>query len=586
MGAEVRVSPMSGEVWTQWEGQVINGTLPLRRCLGISDHSGVFLTEYAALNVPNAALKLVPLIPTLAESQLSHWAAAAALTHPNLIRLLETGRCQLGSQHYLYVVMEYAEQNLAHLLQHRPLSETEVREMLPMTLDALAFLHDQGLVQGQLKPSNILVVGNQLKLASDTIRPADEATASIGTLSLYNPPEARDGSCSTSGDIWALGVTLCQALTTRLPARSGERSDDLVLPPDLPVSFVGVIRRCLIRNPAIRPNVSYLRDWLNRDSAQQDFTARDSTDHEFAAPNAAERGAAAASDSVEHDFAGRDLVGLDSRARGSTEHSSTDRDTQQRSSAERKPTAASISQPAPPADAKPDINIAARTAAASAVPLFEALPEERAGRRSFAPLALAAVVLVTIVWGAVHFFSGRSNTTPPTAATEPSGAASPSPASEATTPPPAKGSPSTTRSPGESSATVSSRSTHAPTARPSSSSRTSARSASSSARLASSGGGAESTSVVHEEIPSVPLRARQSIHGHVKVAVLVTVNNSGVVVNDVLDHPGPSRYFARLASQAAKKWKFTPAPASTSRRWLLHFEFSREGTKAHATPST
>ncbi len=197
MGAEVRVSPMS-DVWTQWEGQVINGTLPLRRCLGMSDHSGVFLTEYAARELPNAALKLVPLIPTLAESQLAHWAAAAALTHPNLIRLFETGRCQLGGQHYLYVVMDYAEQNLAHLLQHRPLSETEVREMLPLTFDALTFLHDRGLVQGQLKPSNVLVVGNQLKLASDTIRPAGEATASIGTLSLYNPPEARDGS-------WRLG---------------------------------------------------------------------------------------------------------------------------------------------------------------------------------------------------------------------------------------------------------------------------------------------------------------------------------------------------------------------------------------------
>ena len=85
----------------------------------------------------------------------------------------------------------------------------------------------------------------------------------------------------------------------------------------------------------------------------------------------------------------------------------------------------------------------------------------------------------------------------------------------------------------------------------------------------------------------MPLRARQTIHGHVKVAVLVTVNYSGVVVNDVLNSPGPSRYFANLASEAAKKWKFTPAPASnaSSRRWLVRFEFSREGTKAHATPA-
>ena len=554
MGAEVRVSPMSGDVWTQWEGHMVNGILPLRRCLGSSDHSGVFLTEYAALDIPNAALKLVPLIPTLAESQLSHWAAAAAVTHPNLIRLLETGRCQLGSQHYLYVVMDYAEQNLAHLLQHRPLSEIEVREMLPLTLDALAFLHEQGLVQGQLKPSNILVVGNQLKLASDTIRPADEATASIGTLSLYNPPEARDGSCSTSGDIWALGVTLCQALSTRLPSRSGERSDDLVLPPDLPVSFVSVIRRCLIRNPAIRPNVSYLRDWLERDASQQDSAEQEFASYESAAHGSAERdsleGRAAARDSVEHEFSAPDSP-------------------------------APATQQPPSVAAKPDTNISAQPAMSPAVPRAEVAAEQPPRQRSFAPLALGAVAVVALGWGAIHFLSGRSNTTAPTAATETSDTASPTSAPSAA-PPPANESPRTASSPGESSDTAPSRSTRAPTARPSSSSRASAR----SAHAASSGGGAESASVVHEELPSVPLHARQTIHGHVKVAVLVTVNNSGVVVNDTLNNPGPSRYFAHLSSEAAKKWKFTPAPTSTPRRWLVHFEFSRDGTKVHATRST
>ena len=566
MGAEVRVSPMSGDVWTQWEGQVINGTLPLRRCLGISDHSGVFLTEYAAADTPNAALKLVPLIPTLAESQLSHWAAAAALRHPNLIRLFETGRCQLGSQHYLYVVMDYAEQNLAHLLQHRPLSETEVREMLPMTLDALAFLHDQGLVQGQLKPSNVLVVGNQLKLASDTIRPADEATASIGTLSLYNPPEARDGSCSTAGDIWALGVTLCQALTTRLPSRSGERSDDLVLPPDLPVSFVSVIRRCLIRNPAIRPNVSYLRDWVNRDSTQPDSAAGDSAEGSSAERDTVQPDSLAGG-SVEHDFAGGELAELNSRARSSAEPS----------------TAAQTPQPAMRADAKPDTSVATQHPTPPAVHPVEVRAAGAPAQRSFVPLALAAVVLVAIGWGAVHLFGGRSNTTASTAATEtPAAASTTLAAPNASTTPLANGSPAAAPATTESSATAPSRSTRASTARQS------ARSAPLSARSKPSARGADSASVVHEEIPSVPLRARQSIQGHVKVAVLVTVNSSGAVVNNTLNNPGPSKYFAHLASDAARKWKFTPAPSpdSSSRRWLLHFEFSRAGTKAHATPSS
>ena len=263
MEVETQKPPMS-ETWTRWEGQSVNGAFPLRRCLGSSDHSGVFLTEYAEQNLPNVALKLVPAIPTLAESQLSHWGAAASLEHPHLIRLFETGRCQLGGSHYLYVVMDYAEQNLAQLLLHRALSEAEVREMLPLTLEALAFLHSRDFVHGQLKPSNVLVVGNRLALSSDTIRPAAEATASIGMLSIHNPPEARDGSFSTAGDVWALGVTLCQALTQRVPLKSGERRDLVVLPPDIPVAFNDILRRCLARNPAERPSVADLQEWLKK----------------------------------------------------------------------------------------------------------------------------------------------------------------------------------------------------------------------------------------------------------------------------------------------------------------------------------
>jgi len=42
------------EIWAKWEGQIINGVFPLRRFLGGSDHSGVFLTESKARNLPNA----------------------------------------------------------------------------------------------------------------------------------------------------------------------------------------------------------------------------------------------------------------------------------------------------------------------------------------------------------------------------------------------------------------------------------------------------------------------------------------------------------------------------------------------------
>ena len=58
------------EIWTKWESQIINGAFPLRRFLGKSNHSVVFLTEYKAQNFPNAAIKLVPADRVQTEAQL------------------------------------------------------------------------------------------------------------------------------------------------------------------------------------------------------------------------------------------------------------------------------------------------------------------------------------------------------------------------------------------------------------------------------------------------------------------------------------------------------------------------------------
>jgi hypothetical protein len=255
------------EVWTRWQGQVINGVFPLGRYLGCSDHSGVFLTKAGARRPSEVAIKLVPASRILAESIVPRWKRAAGLAHPRLLRLLEWGGCQLDGLPYLYAVMEYADQTLAQLLQHRALTDEEAREMLAPALDALAFLHGRNLLQGQLKPANILVVGDQLKLASDTIRRISDGPASSNALTLYDPPEARQGVSSSAGDIWALGVSLCEALTRRtLPAWS-ESTPAVVLPGDLSPDFRELVLRCLSRGPQDRPSATELLSWSGGGSA-------------------------------------------------------------------------------------------------------------------------------------------------------------------------------------------------------------------------------------------------------------------------------------------------------------------------------
>jgi TonB family protein len=102
----------------------------------------------------------------------------------------------------------------------------------------------------------------------------------------------------------------------------------------------------------------------------------------------------------------------------------------------------------------------------------------------------------------------------------------------------------------------------------------------------------ESASPIKEVIPDVPLSARQTNRGTVRVSVRVLVDQEGTVIATTPDDPGPSRYFERLALEASKNWRFAPveapvdAPmdAEAQRLMLLHFHFTREGTTARATP--
>jgi TonB family protein len=255
------VEPSESETWTRWQGHIINDVFTLGRCLGCSDHSGVFLTQSAALGPSDVAIKLVPAGRALAESQLPRWKRAGGIAQPHLLRMLQWGGCQLDGLPYLYVVMEFADQTLAQVLQRRALTDDEALEMLRPTLDALAFLHAKNLVQGQLKPTNVLAVGDELKLASDTIRRVSDGAMNPGAPTPYDPPEARDGSSSTAGDIWALGVCLFEALTGLPPAVRGERSESVALPPDFSPAFRDIVARCLSPSPQERPSATELVTW-------------------------------------------------------------------------------------------------------------------------------------------------------------------------------------------------------------------------------------------------------------------------------------------------------------------------------------
>jgi serine/threonine protein kinase len=530
------------DAWTSWQGYLINGVFPLGRYLGCSDHSGAFLTRSAARHASDVVIKLVPTNRSLAEALLPRWKRASTLTHPHLLRLLEWGGCQLEGLPYLYLVMEYADQTLAQLLLHRAMTEDEAREMLPPMLDALAFLHGRTMVQGQLKPANILVVGDQLKLASDTVRYAQEALVSIHGTSVYDPPEAAHGISSTAGDVWGLGASVFEALARRAISPPG--ADAVSLPADFSPAFRELVARCLSVRAKDRPRLAELAAWVPGQSAEPESAVGSPPASlpvvELKAPESKVSEPRIAEPTISEPKIPEPKVPepkafepKPSEPKGPEPRASDAKSSERSSAAPRTP----LPEPALSA-ARPALLDVARSALSGTAWMRPQV---------FSALMLGAVVVLLLGSLAVHVVRGHRNPTSPAA-------------------PPVQ---SLGQQPTVGAAAPAAARLRAPLP-------------SGTASAAHASNLAPSLSALHEVIPEVPRSARRTIRGHIKVWVRVLIDQDGSVFGAVADRAGPSRYFLRLAIEAAKKWTFPPATAPSRRLMQVRFDFSRDGTTAHA----
>ena len=267
---EVRHTMASGtgamsEGWEKWEGRVIDGKFPLRRYLSYTD-GAVFLTEYSSPEIRKATIKLIPDNTPGGQRRLAQWEMARKLSHPHLLSLFATGRERFGGADFLYVVTEFTDENLGQILPQRALTPAEARDMLQPVLEVLTYLHGEGLVHGELRPANIMAVDDQLKLSSEGIRQAGEKSGEFGSRSVYDAPETASGEKSPAADIWALGVTLVEALTQRSPAIQG--SGEAQVPNSLPEPFPDIVRHCLVRDPHRRWTSGAIAAWLRPDTSR------------------------------------------------------------------------------------------------------------------------------------------------------------------------------------------------------------------------------------------------------------------------------------------------------------------------------
>jgi len=429
--------------WPEWEGRLLHNQFRLDRYLGGSERSAVFLTRYVDGAQQAAAIKVVLAESVDHEVLLPRWERAAALSHPGLVRLFDMGSCESGGTALLYLVMEYAEENLADVLRQRPLTPAETREMFELVLNGLEYIHGCDLVHGRVRPSNIVGVADQLKISSDALRPARDRVDTRPDRSVYDPPESAAGVISPAGDIWSLGITLVEALTQRPPVRKRPKHKAPVLPVSLPPLFLDVAHQCLQPNPSRRPTAATLGEQLR-----------------------------------------------------------------------------------------------------------QALPNEESPRPvTPRPLlrwryAMGAGVLALAVSGVLLRPLHQTPAPVSPAQSAPVPATEPPTAQPQTPPPPLPPLPPAALEP--------------PPALP------------------------LIRQVVQQVLPNVSQEARETIQGMLEVRIRVRVGSSGDVMEATLDAPGPSRYFAKRALEAAQRWKFARLAGvsqSPPEEWILRFDYTKVGTQ-------
>ncbi|MGC1238372.1 MAG: serine/threonine-protein kinase [Acidimicrobiales bacterium] len=278
--------------------ETLGGHFQLVRLLGRGGMSDVYEAVDARSSLV-VAVKVVRSGDPEFVRRLAHEARALeSFEHPGLVRLYDTGLA--GDQAYL--VMEYVEGiTLAESLRRGPLAAKDVAALGVSLADALAYVHERGIVHRDVKPSNILIsLGGEVKLGDFGIAQLhDAATLTItgtmlGTVSYMAPEQLEDTQVGPGADIWSLGIVLLECLTGQR-VYEGSPSEivarrlraPIPLPADLPVPWKLLFSGMLDHRPdqrlsgrdvaALLATSPYVATWspstTERDDATYDLTA-------------------------------------------------------------------------------------------------------------------------------------------------------------------------------------------------------------------------------------------------------------------------------------------------------------------------
>ncbi len=254
--------------------QVIADRFEIERLVGSGGMGEVFRAKDRVTGGPVAVKVLYGSMARDVERFRREATLLAEVSHPRIVRYVAHGVAQ-GNRPYL--AMEWLEgEDLGERLERSGLTLHETLSVATRTAEALAVLHERGIVHRDIKPSNLYLPSknvDQVKVLDLGVarllhqsRPSTRSGVMVGTPGYMAPEQARGvKEIDARADVFSLGCVIYECLTGE-PAFAGENVAALLAkillqaPPtlreagvDVPLALDDLVTRMLSKHPTARP---------------------------------------------------------------------------------------------------------------------------------------------------------------------------------------------------------------------------------------------------------------------------------------------------------------------------------------------
>ncbi|MCJ0895089.1 Stk1 family PASTA domain-containing Ser/Thr kinase [Rhodococcus sp. ARC_M5] len=153
---------------------------------------------------------------------------AAALNHPAIVAVYDTGEAETEAGPLPFIVMEYVDgDTLRDIVRAEgPMAPRRAMEVIADVCAALDFSHRNGIVHRDVKPANIMINNagavkvmdfGIARAIADSSSPMTQTAAVIGTAQYLSPEQARGEQVDARSDVYSLGCVLFEILTGEPP---------------------------------------------------------------------------------------------------------------------------------------------------------------------------------------------------------------------------------------------------------------------------------------------------------------------------------------------------------------------------------